>query len=232
MQETARFLGLSRVAWIIIAGATIVTISMGVRNTFGIFLNPLSAEHGVSISMLSLAIALQNLVWGLAQPVAGAISDRHGAGRVIALGGVLYALGLVVAISFSDPLLIIFGGGILIGLAQSCTTFAVVLGVIGRNVEEKRRPMALGIASAGGSFGQMAIVPLAQGLISFDGLEFSILAMAALTFILVPLALPMAGKPSDAAAALAPGPVQALSDVLRAAAGHPGYILLTLGFFT
>lgn len=232
MQSAHRILGLDRVTWIIIAGATIVTIAMGVRNTFGIFLQPLSAEHGVTITMLSLAIALQNLVWGLAQPVAGAISDRHGAGRVVAVGGLLYTLGLVVAISFSHPLMIIFGGGILIGLAQSCTTFAVVLGVIGRNVSEKRRPMAMGIAAAGGSFGQMAIVPLAQGLIEFDGVAFSIMSMAAITLMLVPLALPMAGKPSEAAAAQAPRPVQALTSVLKGAAVHRGYILLTLGFFT
>lgn len=232
MQASPRFLGLDKVAWIIIAGASIVTIAMGVRNTFGIFLNPLSAEHGVSISMLSFAIALQNLVWGLAQPVAGAISDRHGAGRVIAVGGLLYGAGLCITIGFSDPLMIILGGGILIGIAQSCTTFAVVLGVVGRNVDEKRRPMALGIAAAGGSFGQLAIVPMAQGLIEYDSLAFSILAMAALTFILVPLAIPLAGKPSDASAASAPGPAQALSDVLRGAIFNKGYILLTLGFFT
>ncbi|MDP7391247.1 MAG: MFS transporter, partial [Alphaproteobacteria bacterium] len=107
-----------------------------------------------------------------------------------------------------------------------------VLGVVGRNVEEKRRPVALGIASAGGSFGQIAIVPLAQGLITYDSLEFSILAMAALAFVLMPLAIPMVGKPSEAAAVAAPGPAQALSDVLKGAVGNSGYILLTLGFFT
>jgi predicted MFS family arabinose efflux permease len=106
------------------------------------------------------------------------------------------------------------------------------LGVVGRNVEEKRRPVALGIASAGGSFGQIAIVPLAQGLITYDSLEFSILAMAALAFVLMPLAIPMVGKPSEAAAVAAPGPAQALSDVLKGAVGNSGYILLTLGFFT
>ena len=206
MHNTVRILGLSKVAWIIIAGAAIITIAMGVRNTFGIFMQPLSAEHGVSITMLSFAVALQNLIWGLAQPVTGAISDRQGAGRVIVFGGLLYGLGLIIAISFADPIMIIFGAGILIGIAQSCTTFAVVLGVVGRNVEEKRRPMALGIASAGGSFGQIAIVPLAQGLITYDSLEFSILAMAALAFVLMPLAIPMVGKPSEAAAAAAPRP--------------------------
>ena len=85
----------------IIAGTAIITIAMGVRNTFGIFLQPLSAEHGVSITMLSLAVALQNLFWGLAQPIAGAISDRQGAGRVIVVGGLLYGLGLIIAIAFS-----------------------------------------------------------------------------------------------------------------------------------
>ena len=89
MHNTVRILGLSKVAWIIIAGAAIITIAMGVRNTFGIFMQPLSAEHGVSITMLSFAVALQNLIWGLAQPVTGAISDRQGAGRVIVFGGLL-----------------------------------------------------------------------------------------------------------------------------------------------
>ena len=203
MQDPQKSFGLDKVAWIVIAGATVMTIAMGVRSTFGVFLNPLSTEHGVSITMLSFAIALQNLVWGLAQPLAGAISDRHGAGRVIAVGGVLYAAGLIVVALFSDPMMIIFGGGILIGMAQSCTTFAVVLGVVGQNVGEKRRPMALGVAAAGGSFAQMAVVPLAQGLIEIDSVVFSLMGMAALTFILVPLAMPLAGQASDAAAASA-----------------------------
>ena len=114
---------MNRTAWVIVAGAAIITIAMGVRSTFGIFMQPLSAEHGISITVLSLSLALQNLVWGIVQPVAGALSDRHGAGRVIAVGGVLYALGLYVAVSFSEPMMIMLGAGILIGLAQSCTTF-------------------------------------------------------------------------------------------------------------
>ena len=223
---------MNRTAWVIVAGAAIITIAMGVRSTFGIFMQPLSAEHGVSITMLSLALAVQNLVWGLAQPVAGALSDRHGAGRVILVGGVLYALGLVVAVNFSDPLMIMLGAGILIGLAQSCTTFAVVLGVIGRRVSEERRPMALGIAAAGGSFGQMSIIPMAQGLMEFGGFQFSLLCLAALAFVMVPLAFPMSGKPAGAAANAAPGPTEALGDILKGAASHKGYILLTLGFFT
>ena len=222
-------MSVSKVAWMIIAGTAIITIAMGVRNTFGIFLQPLSAEHGVSITMLSLAVALQNLFWGLAQPIAGAISDRQGAGRVIVVGGLLYGLGLIIAIAFSNPVMIIFGAGILIGVAQSCTTFAVVLGVIGRNVDEKQRPKALGIASAGGSFGQMAIVPLAQGLITYDSLEFSILSMAALAFILVPLAIPMVEKSVETPRVVATEPSQALSHILRDAVGHSGFVLLTFG---
>ena len=223
---------MNKTAWVIVAGAAIITIAMGVRSTFGIFMLPLSAEHGVSITVLSLSLAVQNLVWGIVQPVAGALSDRHGAGRVIAVGGVLYALGLYVAVSFSEPMMIMLGAGILIGLAQSCTTFAVVLGVIGRRVSEQRRPMALGIASAGGSFGQMSIIPMAQGMMEFDGFEFSLLCLAALAFIIVPLAVPMAGKPTELTAGRAPVPKEALLDVIKGAAIHKGYMLLTLGFFT
>ena len=223
---------MNRTAWVIVAGAAIITIAMGVRSTFGIFMQPLSAEHGISITVLSLSLALQNLVWGIVQPVAGALSDRHGAGRVIAVGGVLYALGLYVAVSFSEPMMIMLGAGILIGLAQSCTTFSVVLGVISRRVSEQRRPMALGIASAGGSFGQMSIIPMAQGLMEFGGFEFSLLCLAALAFIVVPLAVPMAGKATEETAGGAPGPKEALLNVIKGAATHKGYILLTLGFFT
>ena len=169
---------------------------------------------------------------GILQPVAGALSDRHGAGRVIAVGGVLYALGLYVAVSFSEPMMIMLGAGILIGLAQSCTTFSVVLGVISRRVSEQRRPMALGIASAGGSFGQMSIIPMAQGLMEFGGSEFSLLCLAALACIVVPLAVPMAGKATEETAGGAPGPQEALLNVIKGAATHKGYILLTLGFFT
>ena len=144
----------------------------------------------------------------------------------------LYSLGMVVTVVTSTPVLIIFGAGLLVGLAQSCTTFAVVLGVIGRNFDEKRRPMALGIASAGGSFGLIALVPIAQGLIDIGGLNLSIFFMAGMTFLIAPLAIFLAGKPDIPNDGSSQMISKSLMEIIQDALRHRSFILLTLGFFT
>jgi len=217
-------------AWTIIAGALTITVSMGVRQTYGLFIQPFTAETGVTVTTFAMAIAIQNLIWGLAQPVAGAAADSRGAGRVLVLGGILYTLGMALTAIAEDPYMLILGAGILVGLGLSCTTFAVVLGVVGRRVSEERRSFALGIASAGGSVGQMLLVPFAQGMIDYGGFEFGLLAMAGVAFIIVPTAFILRGDPA-VEGAVAVGASRPLGEVLREARGHSGYCLLTLGFF-
>jgi hypothetical protein len=140
----------------LLAGAAILTVAMGIRQTFGLFLSPMSIDLGIGREVFALAIALQNLLWGFAQPFAGMIADRYGTGRVLVAGTLLYAAGLVVMAKVGGSGGLLWGAGVLVGLGLSSTSFAVVLGAVGRAVSHDRRSMALGIASAGGSFGQFA----------------------------------------------------------------------------
>ncbi len=178
--------------------------------------------------VFGFAIALQNLFWGLAQPFAGMIADRWGSGRVVCAGGLLYALGLWLATVSSDPLGLYMSFGLLVGLGLSGTTFAVVLGAIGRLYPPTQRSVALGIATAGGSLGMFLVVPGAQALISSTGWLTAMLVLAGLAAFMAVLAPGLAGRPA------APGPEsgsQSLGEALAEARGHGGYWLLTIGFF-
>ena len=152
-------------------GALILTLAMGVRHTGGLFLQPMTLDQGWSRELFSFSIALQNLLWGLFQPFAGAFADRHGAGRTLVGGALLYIVGLVVMAHADTALGLNVGAGLLIGMGLSGTTFSVVLGVIGRMAAPEKRSMALGLASAGGSFGQFAVLPVGQGLAHFARID-------------------------------------------------------------
>ena len=141
--------------WIVIAcAAFIVTLAMGVRQSFGLFLPQMSVDIGIGRSDFGLAMALQNLLFGLVQPFVGALADKHGAGRVVLGGALLYALGLIGAALATDAIGLHISFGIFIGMAQSATTFVVVLGAVGRVVSPEKRSSAFGIVTAGGSLGQ------------------------------------------------------------------------------
>lgn len=213
---------------VILCGGLIVTLSMGIRHAFGLFLQPMSADFGWGREVFSLAIALQNLVWGAAQPFTGFIADRYGAGRVLVAGAVLYALGLVLMAASTTGLALAGSAGLLIGLGLSGTTFSVVYGVIGRTVSVAKRSTALGIAGAAGSFGQFMMVPVGQTLIGSLGWMSALLMMAALGALMVPLSSALVEKHSDHAAA---GRGQTVGQAIREAARHRGFWLLTLGFF-
>ncbi len=207
----------------------VLLISFGLRSSLGIFLRPMSADLGWGREVFAFAMAVQNLLWGLFQPVAGAIADRYGPGRVIAGASILYVLGLYLMSVTATPGDLVLSGGVLIGIALSGTSFPIVLAVIGRNVSESRRSLFLGIGSAGGSSGQVLVVPFSHGLLT--GFEWSgALAILALTsFIMVPLAAALAGRagsgPPDVGAA------PNLGGAVGEAARHGGYWLLTAGFF-
>ena len=215
---------------VIVAGALILSAAMGIRQTFGLFVDPITLDRGISLSTIAVAIALHNLVWGFAQPFAGAAADRYGAAPVVGFGALAFAAGLTLAANASTGFLLVIGMGLLVGVGVSCTTFAVVLTSVGRVATPERRSMAMGLASAGGSFGQFALVPATQLLSEASGLSVALLALAVLMAV-SPLGLVLdrrRGVPASGPPPLA----YSLSDVLALACRHRGYILLTLGFFT
>ncbi|AGT10986.1 MFS transporter [Paracoccus aminophilus] len=215
---------------VLICAATIVTIAMGIRQAFGLFLRPIELDLGITREAFGLAIALQNLVLGLAQPVIGAISDKHGAGRVAAIGGVLYALGLVLAAGISSAFGLTLSLGVLVGFAMTGTTFVVAIGAATRAVAPEKRGMAAGVVTAGGSFGQFLLVPVAQALLDSYGWRETFVIYAALAALMALLAIGIAGRPQSPAQS-GSGPVQSFGAALREALSHSGFWLLNLGFF-
>lgn len=212
--------------WILLSGALILALSLGIRHGFGLFLAPMSAEFGWGRETFAFAIALQNLIWGIAQPFTGAIADRFGAMRTVLVGGVLYAIGLVL-MGYSDSAFSLsLSAGLLIGIGLSGTSFSVILGAVGRAVPLERRSMAMGISAAAGSFGQFAMLPGTLGLISWLGWSAALLALGLLVALIVPLSGLMRDKPLPIQ-----GHEQTLGEALREAAGHSGFWLLSLGFF-
>jgi predicted MFS family arabinose efflux permease len=215
----------------VMCGALVLTLAMGIRQTFGLFLSPMSIDLGIGRESFALAMAIQNILWGVAQPVTGMIADKYGAGRVLVVGTAAYVAGLVImsgATSVSDLQL---GGGVFVGLAMSCTSFAVVLGAIGRAVPAEKRSMALGLASAGGSFGQFIMAPVGQGLIAANGWAGALVAMAVVALLMAPLAIVLAGRPASSGSKGTEAISQSLSEALGEAGRHGGFWYLTIGFF-
>jgi MFS family permease len=216
--------------WVVIAcAAFIVTLAMGVRQSFGLFLPQMSVDIGISRSDFGLAMALQNLLFGLVQPFVGALADKHGAGRVVLAGALLYALGLIGAAFATDAIGLHISFGIFIGMAQSATTFVVVLGAVGRVVSAEKRSSAFGIVTAGGSLGQFLVVPLASMLLGDVGYQQTLWIMAGLVALCGLLAIGVAGR-NDGGTTLALEE-QSAREALREAAVHRGYWLLNAGFF-
>src|SRR3982750_1641204 len=174
---------------VLLCGAMIVTLSMGIRHGFGLWLQPITMERGWSRETFAFAIAIQNLAWGAAGPIAGGLADRFGAFRVLIAGSVLYALGLVLMALATSGLAFTGSAGLLLGLAQSGTTYAIVYGVIGRNVAPDKRSWAMGGAAAAGSFGQFLMVPVENWLIGGFGWQEALFILGCLALAIVPLAI-------------------------------------------
>lgn len=220
--------GLSRRAWImILTGAVIVTLSMGVRQSFGLFLRPVGLDLEIDRQTFGLIIAAQNLLFGLIQPFVGAWADKHGAGKVAVGGALVYLAGLAVAATAANALGLMLGFGVMVGLSMAGVTFVVVLGAVGRAVPPEKRTLAFGIVTAGGSFGQFLVVPAAQGLLDALDWRLTLFVLGGLVALIIPLALGVAGKPpaADARDGL---PLKA---ALKEALTNPSYALLNLGFF-
>ena len=216
-----------RPEWVLAAAVAILLIAMGVRATFGLFLQPMSVQHGWTREVFSLAFAIQNIVWGIGAPVFGAIADRYGAGRTIVLGAILYAAGLAGMAHAQSPADLYWTGGVLCGLGQSATTFGVVLGVVARNFAVDKRSTALGIASAGGSMGQFLMVPFGQQMIAHFDWSAALLILSAVTAFGLPLAFMLRGKAHVTAAQAQ----QSLGSAFREAVGTRSYHYLFWSFF-
>ncbi|MDX1609141.1 MAG: MFS transporter [Halofilum sp. (in: g-proteobacteria)] len=211
---------------VLVAGAAMLGLSMGLRQTYGLFLEPITGEIAISHAGFGLAIAAQNLIWGLLTPLCGMLGDRYGTGRVLAGGGLLYVLGLLLMAAAETPLGIHLGAGLLTGIAVSATGFPLVLGAVARHAPEGRRSTWLGLAAAGGSLGQFLLLPATQGLIAGFGWSSALLALAGLAAAMLLLAAPLRGRP-----AAATGFEQSLGEAFTEARRHRGFLLLTTGFF-
>ena len=183
---------------VLICAALILMLAMGVRQTMGLFMPPMTLANGWTREEFAFAIALQNLLWGAFVPFVGAIADRFGAGRVLVASTLAYVLGLALMALSSSPLAFDFSAGLLVGLALSGTTFGVVMGVVAKVVPPEKRSLALGITGAGGSFGQFAMVPYGQVLISGLGWYAALFVLAATVALIVPLSVGLAGRPTHA----------------------------------
>ena len=213
---------------IVISATAVLALAIGIRLTFGLFLQPMTESYGWGRETFAFAIALQNLLWGLTQPFFGMLADRYGAGRVIAVGGLGYGAGLYFMSQATSPISLHLSAGLLLGISLSATSFAVVLGAVGRAVSEKRRSMAMGFASAGGSMGQFIMVPVSHLFISSYGWIAALGALGLVAALTVPLAAMLGGGGSQPVAAAKP---QRFADALAEAAAHRGFWLLNAGFF-
>ncbi|MFL6662110.1 MAG: MFS transporter [Rhizobacter sp.] len=212
---------------VLACGAAIVTLSMGIRHGFGLWLQPITMDRGWTRETFAFAIAVQNLAWGVAGPIAGGLADRFGAFRVLIAGSALYAAGLVLMALATSGLAFTGSAGLLLGLAQSGTTYAIVYGVIGRNVAPDKRSWAMGVAAAAGSFGQFLMVPVENWLIGGFGWQEALFILGCLALAIVPLAIGL----KEPAFQKAAGVQQSIGQALREAFGYPSFRWLMAGYF-
>lgn len=216
-------------AQVLACGAAIVTLSMGIRHGFGLWLQPITQANGWTRETFAFAIAIQNLSWGIAGIFAGMVADRFGAFRVLLVGAVAYALGLYGMAHSPTPWLFAGSAGVLIGIAQAGTTYAVVYGVIGRNVPAERRSWAMGITAAAGSFGQFLMVPTEGLLIREFGWQQALVLLGATALLIAPLAWGL--REPGLTAAPPARREQSIGQALREAFSYPSFQLLMAGYF-
>ena len=214
---------------VLACGATIVTLSMGVRHGFGLWLQPITQAQNWTRETFALALAIQNLVWGFTGVFAGMLADRFGAFRVIMGGSILYALGLFGMAHATTALLFSLSTGVLIGMAQAGTTYAVIYGVIGRNVSAEKRSWAMGVAAAAGSFGQFLMVPTEGFLISQFGWQQALVLLGLACLLMIPLAWGL--REPAFGAITTPKRDQTIVQALLEAFKYPSFQLLMAGYF-
>lgn len=220
---------------IVAAGCLIALISFGPRASAGLFQIPMTSQYGWGRDIFSLALAIQNLLWGLGAPFAGALADRFGMVRVLCVGALLYAAGLVMMAYASTPLQLHLGAGVLIGFGLSACSFNLILAAFGKLLPEQWRPLAFGAGTAAGSFGQFLFPPIGNILIETLGWQQALIVFAFTLLPVIPLSVMLATRSTSQPAAT-PGavaaPNQSISQALAEAFRHRSYVLLVLGFFT
>ncbi len=226
-KQTHQPLSLSQV---LICGAAIVTLAMGIRHGFGLWLQPITTQYGWTRENFAFAIAIQNLSWGVTGIAAGMLADKFGAFKVIIGGALLYAFGLFGMAYANTPFLFALAAGILIGAAQSGTTYAVIYGVIGRNVPADKRSWAMGVAAAAGSFGQFLMVPTEGFLISSFGWQQALVMLGFATLLMIPLSFGLREHAFTNGSAPAKRD-QTIMEALKEAFKYPSFQLLMAGYF-
>jgi len=215
---------------VLLCGAAVVTLSMGIRHGFGLWLQPITQDQGWTRQTFALAIAIQNLSWGIFGIFAGMMADRFGAFRVLIIGTICYALGLVGMALATSPLVFALTAGVLIGAAQAGTTYAVIYGILGRQISAEKRSWAMGITAAAGSFGQFLMVPVEGWLILNLGWQQALLVLSLMVLLIVPLAFGLR-EPGFGSRTGAPPREQTIQQALREAFGYRSFQLLMAGYF-
>ena len=230
IRQTKLSLGWRTPLVVLVCGCLIAMISFGPRSALGFFLTPMSQEHHWGRDVFSMALAIQNLLWGVTQPFAGGIADRYGANRVLIAGALLYAAGLALMAHSTTPGLLDLSAGVLIGVGLSGASFTIVLGAFGKLLPPEWRSVAFGIGTAAGSFGQFLFSPVAVALMQSFGWRGTLTIFGAVMLVVVPLAVALATPRT--AAPVAVMPAQSFRQAITEAFAHRSYVLLVVGFFT
>jgi predicted MFS family arabinose efflux permease len=215
----------------IVAGCLVAIVNFGIRSTFGFFTVPISEAHEWPREIFSFAMALHNLVWGLATPVAGMLADRYGSARVLMAGAVIYLIGLLMMAFTETPVMFNIGGGLLVGVGVAFSSFSIVMAALGRIVPAERRSWAFGIATASGSMGQFIFAPLGAVLISAYGWQTALVVLAALSLLIIVFAWPLMSQNTSSAPRSAGEADLTMRQAIGSAFGHGSYLLLISGFF-
>ena len=220
----------------VLAGAGVMlTLSMGMRQSFGLFIAPVTQDIGITVADFTLAIAIQNLVWGVSQPFIGGIADRFGCRAVALLGTLLYAAGLAATVYATEPIALVIGLGVMVGIALSCTALNIGLAATARAVSPLKQSTILGAVAAAGSIGTFIAAPLAQGLIDGAGWRVAAVGFIGLCAVMLPAAFFTGAGDSASRKALdmnaAGGAPTSFKTALAEAAGHRGYVVMAVAFF-
>jgi MFS family permease len=216
---------------VLVAGCLVAIINFGIRSTFGLFTQPITDFFQWPRETYSFAIALQNLLWGIMTPVAGALADRYGSARVIMVGALFYALGIVVMNAADAPLTMHIGAGFLVGIGVAFSSFGIVMAALGRIVPPEKRSWAFGLATASGSLGQFIFSPFAAAMITGYGWNTALMVLAASSLLIIPLALPLLIQNTSGSKQIAGETSLSMREAIGKAFGHKSYLLLTAGFF-
>jgi MFS family permease len=230
-QKAARTVGWRTPLVIVLCGCLISMLSFGPRSSLGFFLTPMTQANGWGRDVFALALAIQNLLWGLGQPFAGGIADRYGSVRVLSAGAIAYAAGLAMMTYSTTPGMLDISAGVLIGFGLSGCSFSIVIGAFGKLLPEEWRSVGFGAGTAAGSFGQFLYSPIGVAMLDKFGWQTALLIFAGITLLIIPLSMALATR-SATAGSTAARPPQSLRHALTEAFGHRSYVLLVLGFFT